>query len=577
MKNLLCIFVLSGLISGCDQPKESSELKAAKGGRFYGGTFRFSQTEYIRSLYPPALTEAVSARVAGNIYEGLFCFDPVDLVAKPCLVESYEANQDSSVYTFQLKKGVFFHDDACFPNGKGRELKASDVKFCLTQLCSQTADNQGFVLFKDILKGANRYYEASGNGKILGFPLAGFELIDDYRFRLVLEKPFPQLPMQLARPFAFIYPVEAVRKYGTARPKAVGTGPFYLADVEREISIVLKRNPRYHRRDKFGNQLPLLDGIAIQFIPDKSSELAEFRQGRSQMMYHLPTAQFLEILKSAQDQPADEWKNVVLKHEPEMTTHFVAFNLKDSFFKNLAVRRAVARSIDKSAILGTVLRGEGLGTATHGLTPPLFKTYRTNTLVGDRGLVENAPPNEPMKLPSGKKITLSFYADGSRNTLVAVSIVEQIKSTLGIDIDLKPLSLAKFYDGLLSGEFSMALVSKTADYPSPFSFLEMAYGQNSIFNKGKTSPNFFHYKNPVFDSSYRQALLSPLKEDAAKSLLKAEQILLDDAAVVPLWYDEGYYLIRKNVKNIVINRMALLDFSNVYFMPDSKPTVPAAR
>ena len=577
MRNLLYVFVFFGCIAGCDPPQESLQLKPAKGGRFYGGILRFSQTEYIQSLFPPALTEAVSARVAANIYEGLFCFDSKDLVPKPCLVESYETNQDSSVYTFQLKKGVFFNDDACFPGGKGRELTTADIRFCFTQLCSQTDGNRGFVLFKDILKGANRYYEASGGGKPPSFPLAGFESIDDYRFRLVLERPFPQLPMQLARPFGFIYPVEALRKYGTIRPKAVGTGPFYLAEVEREISIELKRNPHYHRHDQFGNQLPLLDGISVQFIPDKSSELAEFRQGRLQMMYHLPTAQFLEILKSTQNQSADEWKNVVLKKEPEMTTHFLAFNLKNPFFKNLAVRRAFARSIDKSIILGTVLRGEGMAPATQGLTPPLFKNYPTGTLVSERGFADNAPVTELMTMPSGEKIALSFYADGSRNTLVAVSIIEQIKATLGLDIDLEPLSLAKFHDRLLSGKFSIALMSKTAGFPSPFSFLEMAYGKNSISNGGKTSPNFLRYKNPLFDSAYSAAISATRPAVASKSLLKAEQILLDDAAVVPLWYDEGYYLLRQNAKNIVINRMALLDFSSVYFVPDGKPAVAVPR
>lgn len=576
MRNLLYVFVFFGCISGCDQPKESLELKPAKGGRFYGGTFRFSQTEYMQSLFPPAFTDAVSARVASNIYEGLFYFDPKDLAVKPRLVESYEANQDSSVYTFQLKKGVFFHDDACFPNGKGRELKARDVKFCFTQLCSQIAENHGFVIFKDILKGATQHYRASGNGKIPGMPLAGFEPINDYRFRLVLERPFPGLPAQLARPFAYIYPVEAVRKYGTVRPKAVGTGPFYLADVEREISIVLKRNPRYHRRDTFGNRLPLLDGINIQFIPDKSSELAEFRQGRLQMMYHLPTAQFLEILKSTQDTLASEWKNAVLAQQPEMTTHFVAFNMLDPLFKNPAVRRSVAHSIDKNTILGTVLRGEGMAAATHGLVPPLFEKHPDEDDAPPNGLgLADEAPAERLQMPPGQKIVLSFYADGSRNTLVAVSIMEQIKANTGLDIDLESLPLAKFHQKILSGDFSLALVSKTADYPSPLSFLEMAYGENSIFNGGKTSPNFLRYRNPSFDNAYAAALSSLSAVQARPQLRKAEQVLLTDAAVVPLWYDEGYYLIRKNVRNLTINRMALLDFSDVFFAPDAKPA--AAR
>lgn len=110
--------------------KKLGELKEAKGGKYYGGVFKSNETEYFRSLYPPNITEVGGHRIANQIYEGLVMFDQKDLTVKPALAESWDISADGLTYTFHLRKGVKFHDDPCFPDGKGRELKATDVKYC---------------------------------------------------------------------------------------------------------------------------------------------------------------------------------------------------------------------------------------------------------------------------------------------------------------------------------------------------------------------------------------------------------------------------------------------------------------
>ncbi len=572
IKNLLIVVFLAFILVGCGNEQETLQLTPGKGGRNYGGTLRFSKTEYIRTLYPPAITDPISAQIAAQVYEGMFRFDVNTLVIKPVLVESYEISSDSTVYTFELKKGVYFHDDPCFANDKGRELTASDISHCLTVLCTQSVDNQGFVLLKDFIKGANRFYKQSANGKSPTVEIEGIRVLGKYQLQLLLEKPYPLLTTQLARPQALIYPKEAIAKYGTVRIKAVGTGPFVLKEIERDISVFLERNPQYHRRDQFDNQLPYLSNINIQFIPDKRTELSEFKAGNSQIMYHMPPEQFIEILRVESSSPRPKgWRNTVITHQPEMVTHMLAFNFRDALFKSASLRKAFALSIDKATILGTTLSGEGMAPATQGVTPPLFKNYDTYTLKGfpesldsARRFLENAP------LPT-EKPNLAFYQDGSRNTFVAISIAEQIKAALGIEINLDPQPLAKLYDNLLTGHFSMVLLPKLPEYPDPMGFLECFYSKNSIRTEGKTYPNFYYYQNAAFDAWYEKALLAKNRSEAYPFLLKAEQIVLDDAAVIPLWYDEGYYLLKDNIKNFSINPMVLYDFSEVYFTPEPIP------
>ncbi|MDJ1502618.1 ABC transporter substrate-binding protein [Xanthocytophaga agilis] len=570
IKNFSVYILILFIIAGCRQTRDELILvPAAKGNSYYGGILRLSKTEYIHTLYPPSITDPVSAQVASMIYEGLFKTDPKTLEVIPSLAESYEVNSDSTIYTFQIKKGVRFHDDPCFPNGKGRELKAGDIVYSLIQLCIKSADNQGFMLFKDRLKGINEYFATSDKNKKLIIPEA-IKQIDDYHFQLILEKPYPDILFQLARPQAFIYPIEAINKYGTVRPKAVGTGPFMLTEVEREISINLSRNPHYHRHDAPGNQLPFLSQINIQFIPDKRSELAEFKSGNIQMMYHLPPEQFIEIMKieSMENKP-EGWEHSILVKKPEIITHYLAFNCADKFFKSPSLRKAFAYSIDKTTILSTTLNGEGLEVAEHGLISPAYPSYPAKNVNGiperqdsARTLLEESP------IPS-EKPTLAFYPDGSRNTLVAIAIVDQIKNTLGIEVNLQPMPLARLQEALTEGKFTIVLLSKTPDYAKPISFLENFYSRNTISYEGKTYPNVFQYQSKVFDEWYQKALVARQATEANAAVTQAEQHLINEAVVIPLWYDEKYMLLKDNLKNIPSHPLNMDDFSEVYFTPEA--------
>src|SRR5690606_26550827 len=150
--------------------------------------------------------------------------------------ESDTTDATITVYTFVIRKGVFFHDDPCFPNGKGRELTAHDIKYCFSKLCTPDINNQGFSMFKDILKGANEYFQASEGGAVPQKELEGIKVIDNYTIEFTLTGPNSIFVYNLARPFTFIFPKEAYDKYGVEmRTKAVGTGAFKISRIEDDI------------------------------------------------------------------------------------------------------------------------------------------------------------------------------------------------------------------------------------------------------------------------------------------------------------------------------------------------------
>ena len=149
IQSILFTTIFSAFLVSCGDTQNAdngvvSLPKDAKGGKSYGGVFKLNETEYIKSLYPLSIIDVYSLRTATQIYEGLLKFKQDDLSLMPALAESYSVDETKTIYTFVLRKGVFFHDNECFPSGKGREMTAEDVKYCFTRTCTQDAQNQGF-------------------------------------------------------------------------------------------------------------------------------------------------------------------------------------------------------------------------------------------------------------------------------------------------------------------------------------------------------------------------------------------------------------------------------------------------
>jgi len=564
------------LMVSCNKPNESASagqrFTEGKGGRYYGGVFRLNESEYIKNLFPLSIIDAYSYRVASQVYEGLFKFTQDSLKIVPALVESYDIDETRTVYTFKLKKNVYFHDDECFPDGKGRLMTAEDVQYCFNMVCTQDRNNQSFNLFDGIVKGANEFFTASATGSPLK-TVEGIKVIDDYTLQITLVKPNAMFISNLARPGAFIFPKEAYEKYGAdMRIRCVGTGAFMLSSVDEDISINLKKNPNYHGVDEFGNKLPFLDGIRIQFLKDKKVELMEFRKGNLDMMYRLPTDHIIEILHETESDEAGGYVQYDLQREPEMSSQMLTFNTIDPIFKNVNVRKAISFAIDKEKILDYVLNGEGYGTGKYGVTPPSFKNYDITGIKGyDFNLDSAKFYLKKTGFPNGegfKRITLDLNADGERYTNVAVEIQKQLKDHLNIDVDLNISPLSQIAEKSTSGNFSILRHAWIADYPSPENFLWAFYGKTVPTDPSlKSYPNLSRYKNDKFDKLYEAGLNAVSEEEALKNFMEAEKLLMADAPVVVLWYDEGYRLLQSQVKNFPSNPMQYRDFSSVYFVP----------
>lgn len=579
MKNAVRLIFAALLLSAActsspqesQQEANSSNTREGIGGRYYGGIFRINEPEYIKNLFPPSITDVYSYRVASQVYEGLFKFNDQDLSVVNGLAQSYELDSTGMVYTITLRDSVYFHDDPAFPGGRGRKLTATDVAYCFTQLCTQSASNQNFSVFSGLLKGADAYYKASADGRRPPFEVEGIEVLDPRTIRLRLTKPNSVFLVNLARPACFIYPREAVETYGQEmRIKAVGTGAFRLGNVEENISIALNRNPNYWGKDQFGNALPFLEAINVQFINSKKAELYEFRKGNLDMIYRLPTEHIIEIMEDNLTGKG-EFTRYELQREPEMVTQFLTFNTPDrKLFNNSDLRKAISFAIDRAKILTFVLNNEGFAPGNHGITPPVFTDYNISEIPGYKLNVDSARYYlAKAGYPNGKgfpKVEFMLNAEGDRNTNVAVEIQKQLSDHLNIDIEIGTYPFAQLLEKAYQGSFDLMRSAWYADYPSPENFLWIFYSGNADTHKREQAyPNIARYSSVKFNKLYEQALKARSIKEANTFFIEAEKVLMQDAPIIILWYDEGFRLLQSYVQNFPNNPMQYRDLSKVYF------------
>lgn len=360
MRNLLLLLPFALMVSACGNEKGNGTThKDGKGGRVYGGTLRFNETDKFQTLFPILITDAISSHVASQIYEGLVKFDPRTLQIIPSVAEKWEIDTSGTLYTFHLRKDVKFHDDACFSDGKGRLVTADDFKYSFELLCRDNGNNANFITsFKGRVVGANDFYNAGANAK--AGSLSGVTIVDPQTIQIKLEKPGISFLSILANPSACVVPHEAIEKYG--EQMHVGTGPFIVSNIANDTSsVVLIRNENYYGSDSLGNQLPFLDSIKISYIDNKKAELDLFQQGQLDFVWGLSS----EAVKTFVPQVISDFEQkppkFLLDHSSEFVTQMYQFNTTRPPFDDVRVRQAFSYAIDRNHIVDEVLAREAYG------------------------------------------------------------------------------------------------------------------------------------------------------------------------------------------------------------------------
>ena len=567
-KSLIILSVLIIVFSGCtnnasDSITDSENDRTAVGGNVvYGGNLCVSEEESFRSIFPGKIEDATSAKIASQIHDGLVNFNSKDLTIGPCIAKDWSINEAQTEYTFFLRNNVYFHSDPCFINGKGRKVIAKDFKYSFELLCSNDFD-VSFNMFIDKIAGAKEFKAGEAES------IVGLTAINDSTLTIKLNEPHSSFIYNLAMPNSSVIAKEAFSAYGISM--TIGAGPFKFTESENELTdLFLVYNENYYMKDSYGNQMPYLDSVHFQFIPSKVAELELFKSKDLSIIYGLPPNKIAEVFSENSANFTNRPPKTYVNQEHELITQYYEFNSQIPPFDNPLVRKAFNYAIDKKKIISTTLNGQG-AVGDRGMTPEvlLFKKYDYGRING-----YNFDPAKARKLlaeagyPNGEDfpgVTLELNLGGNTHVMVAEEIQHQLNAVLNIWIEIEQVSFTDKIEHSKYGKSEMFRSAWVADFPSPESFLSLFYGKNVPASLEEPSyPNTTRYKNEIFDSLFVAGTKMELEADRFEYFAEAERLMMEDAPVIILWYQENYTLYHSEIRNFHYNAIEYFDFSNVF-------------
>ena len=366
---------------------------------------------------------------------------PTDFSILPDLAEKWTVSKDGKVYTFNLRKGVRFHNK---PPVNGREVVAEDVKYSLERFMAKS----GF---------ATRFE-----------PVTAIDVVDKHTVKITLKEPYAPFLNHLASPsFCVILPKEAEEKFKDFNnPDAViGTGPFVLKSYEKGVRMVFEKNPDY-----FMKGLPYLDGAVVEITPDAAARLAVLRAGKADLPHVWGWV-------SPEEARALKGTDLVVTPHKVIGQGFIYMRTDQPPFNDIRVRRAMSLAIDRKAWNEALLFGEGCIDA--GPMPCAMTDWKLDASKIDAAKAKyliGYDPAEAKKLlaeAGQKSLTIPvFHWPGyvvpwrSYYELAADNL-----GKIGINVELKPEEYGKYISTTALGKYEKAAMGPSTPFTEVDDFL----------------------------------------------------------------------------------------------------------
>ncbi len=524
-----CIGIL--VFAGCNAKESHDKM-----------IFHYNESSGIASLDPAFARNQSIMWGIHQLYNTLVeVNDSLQIV--PSLAKSWELNEDRTSIIFHLRQDVYFHADDCFPGGMPRKLIASDVVYSLQRIIDKTVASPGAWIFNSRVD-----------------TVQPFSAPDDSTFVLQLLRPFYPIMGILSMQYCSIVPHEAVEKYGTDfRRHPVGTGPFHFVAWEEGQALVMAKNENYFEEDTAGNQLPYLDGIKVNFYDSKATEFLEFQQRRLDFINDIDPS-FKDEVFTRTGKLKKEWTNsILLQKHPYLNIEYLGILVdstndlvKNSPLRIKKIRQAINYAIDRKKMM-LYLRNS-IGTpALNGFVPPGLPSFSATEVQGyhydpakAKQLLSEAGFPGGKNLPQIKLLSIPIYAN------LASYIANELQQ-LGIPLQVEIIQKSLLLQQTSKQQAPFFRGSWIADYPDAENYLSVFYGENP------SPPNYTRYNNPAFDALYR-ASLSELNDSIRYELYrKMDRMIVEDAPIVPLWYDEAVHLVQKNITGFTPNSLNMLE------------------
>ncbi len=441
----------------------------------------------------------------------------------PSLAKDWEISDDGLEYTFYLEEGVKYSN--------GADMTASDVLYSFTRLLTyEKAINDDVV---DMIVGAQALMEGTAE------TLEGFEIIDDYTFKITLEQPYAAFLAGLTTPGASILDEEtteaAGEQFGIDPALTIGTGPFIFYEWTFNSQIILIAN------ENCWSGAPACEGIVMKFIDDQDTMRMMFENGEldildldnapSQADYFLDNPDYADNIVSGM----------------RVGIYYIALNEAFEPLDNVLVRKALQCSVDRQAILDALYGGRGqvqngiFPVGLIGYNPDLpeieYDVERAKELLAEAGYAD------------GFDLTFTISSDADATTKDLAQIVQAQWAEIGVNVTIETLDSATMMDLRRSGEIMCYTSSWSADFNDPDNFIYTFFGttENTVLRS-------LNYSNEEAIARVAAARgIVDEDERIAEYQALEELIIQEDAAWVPLYAKEHLFVVNDRVSGFTVS------------------------
>lgn len=491
----------------------------------------------IADLDPHLATVVSEHTVLSALFEGLVAEDPKDLHPVPGVAERWQTSMDGLTYTF------FLRESARWSNGE--PVTAQDFLASWQRVLSPTLQADYANLLYSV-QGAEAFHK----GNLTDFTKVGFSAPDARTLRITLERPTPHFLTILQHWIWWPVPMAKIAKHGPIHARGnpwastgdwIGNGPFNLKEWRPGQRIVVEKSATY-----WDAKTVRLNGIHFYSLDDLSAEERAFRSGQLHLTESLPVSKI-------DNYRADS--NGVLRIDPYLGTYFYRINVRRPFFNLTPVRQALSLSIDRAAIVSRILRG-GQTPAT-ALTPPGIEGYPT-----PKGLGTDVPAARALLAAAGypggqgaPPIEL-LYNTSENHRVIAEAVQEMWRRELGLDVRLINMENKSVLDARRAGSYQVLRSNWIGDYTDAMSFL-------SIW-RSDSGNNYTGWANASYDTLLNEAERTAGAQARFQLLRRAEELLLSEAPLIPIYHYNLIFLLHPSVKGWHSNLLSHHPYKHVW-------------
>lgn len=476
-----------------------------------------------KDLDPAIVTGMVEFHIITSLLEGLATIDPKDITPIPAAAESWEISKDQKTYTFHIRQNAKWSN--------GDDVTSEDFVYSWTRILEPaTASEYAYQVW--YVRNGKPFNE----GKLKDASQLGLASPDSKTLVVTLESPTPFF-LSLLNHHA-LYPVhrKTVEAHGTnwTRPEHyVSNGPFRLKEWVMNSLITVERNPLYWDAPNVK-----LDEIRFHPIENDATEEKLFRAGQLHVSYGVP----LERIPYWRDQKD------VYNQNPLLGTYYYEINVTHPALRDKRVRKALAMSIDRDAIVEKVTRGGQI--PAYAFTPP--NTAGFTPAAGLRyDIAEARRLLAEAGFPGGRgfpKLDI-LYNTSEGHRKIAEALQQMWKKSLGIELGLFNQEWKVFLNTKRKLDYAVARAGWNGDYPDPNTFLDMWLSDGGNNHTG--------WKNREYDELIHKASLTLSREERNTYFQRCEDLLADEVPILPIYTYTRVNLKRPEVKGWTPN---VLDF-----------------